>query len=433
MDLSTALRPFRNLSGGTPVSLKPSATTYGYSQPKDAESYQKKILFGNADNTRIIKQFILDKLEKKEDAPPYILLVGDVGVGKSELLRTCFDECNCNLVEYDEELRANTYEILRDSLISSNVECLFSELKKRIGVVIDNYQTTILASHRKEFLEFLRNNRTSPVIFTCDTISNTTDLQRGKGIVLRFEPPTKEDLFGLAKKLSTLADDQIRTLVEECHPDIRALKNALEFSKTPVHFQDPNMDIYDNIVYFFGDTSFKDKLRQSSFFTSHIVQENYLSCMPKDAKLENMWEMAEYCSLGDIVKESAFQNQAWDYMNDISNSLGTLGPTYVLRDLGVTKPIVKVPNRKVVNVPLYYSTVRMDLIDIYFVLTKIVGDPTRIEANMADFFEFANRLGFEMALRLLNLGYSFIGTPYKDIKRINSKLKKYYDANFSEQ
>jgi hypothetical protein len=221
--------------------------------------------------------------------------------------------------------------------------------------------------------------------------------------------------------------EEIRKKATEAHPDIRSFKNLLGCLAD--NFKDPNMDIHDNISYFF-ENSFRENLRQTSLFTSHIVQENYISMAPKNAKLEDIWKMSDFCSIGDLVKESAFQHQAWDYMNDIGNALGTLGPIHILKETK-GKVVAKVPNRKMVSIPEYVSELRMSLVDVTYVMMKLVGNPETVEENIPDFFEFTKNMDFDNSLKILHMAYSFNNIPYKDVKRITSKLKKYYDANFT--
>ena len=432
------LRPFRNIGGGIQIKEEASYSTFGFAAPKISHSGQKEQyeLIGNKENLEIITKWIGDKLSNKETYP-YVLLVGSVGVGKSEFLRKCFVDSKCSVVEYDDELRGDTYDILKNSINMTNIEFLFSTSKKQLGVIIDNYQTTLIPAHRKEFITYLRENKTCPVIFTSNTMSNTTDLQRGKGLVLRFEPPTVGQMVGLARKLAPvlrreeMSDEDLVRMAEATCPDIRSFRNLLESKVT--QFKDPNMDIYDNIEYFFKN-NFRDSLRQTSLFTSHIVQENYLSMVPNGVGMGEIWEMAEYCSIGDLVKESAFQNQAWDYMNDIGNALGTLGPMTTLKNLGATasNTVAKVPNRKSTSMPLHVSELRLSLIDVYYIFQNIVGNSERIENDIESFFEFTKGMEFENSLKILHLVYSFNNVPYKDVKRITSKLKKYYEANYSE-
>lgn len=429
-----SLRPFRGFSAPQKIREEPVVTTFGFATPQttNEESHipmSTKDVFNNSLNIDAIKRWINDKLGDGETYP-YILLVGGVGVGKSELLRLCFKECGCSVIEYDDELRSSSYEILKDSINMTNVETIFTMGGvRKLGIIIDNYQTTLIPLHRKEFITYLRNNKTSPVIFTSDTMANTTDLQRGKGLVLQFELPTIEQMVGLGRRIdSERREEEIVSLANSTYPDIRSFRNLLSCNVS--RLKDLNMDIRDNIEYFFNN-NFRDNLRQTSLFTSHIVQENYLDMCSKNIDMEKVWEMAEYCSMGDLVKESAFENQAWDYMNDIGNALGTLGPINVLRE-NRSKIVAKVPNRKVVIVPRYISEIRMSLLDVYYIFINLVGNVNMVEENLGEFFEFINGMDFDTALKILHLAYSFNNIAYKDIKRITSKLKKYYEANYSE-
>lgn len=429
-----SLRPFRGMTGGVAPKEETTHTTFGFASqsPQIVDPYvprNSSELWGNSLNFTLITKWIRDKLERKETYP-YILLVGGVGVGKSEFLRICFRECGCSVIEYDDELRNSTYEVLKDSINMSNIEMLFFQSTRKIGTIVDNYQTTLIPAHRKEFITFLRNNITSPLIFTSDTMANTTDLQRGKGLVLQYELPTVGQMVGLGRRLCPeMGEGEVRGLAEMVHPDVRSFRNMLSCGVS--RFKDLNMDIRDNIAYFY-DNDFRDCMRQTSLFTSHIVQENYLDMCPKNMDMQKVWEIAEYCSIGDLIKESAFENQAWDYMNDLGNAMGTMGPMSILREVG-GRVVAKVPNRKIVILPGYISEVRLSLLDVYYVMMKLVGNVKTIEDNLEFFFGFIGGIEFEVALKILHLGYSFNNVPYKDIKRITSKLKKYHEVHFSEE
>ena len=450
-ETNNVFRPFRNFCAPATVPTLRHSTFNFVGQKMDPESIYVKYLpktsndlIRNKDNIAVLKKWISDRLAGKP-TQPFVLLVGKTGVGKTEFLKTCFKECNCSVIEYDEEIRTNTFETLMQTVLSTNVENLLSGNNIRSGVIIDNYQTTLLSGSRKELIDTLRA-KTCPVAFTSVTYTNITDLIRAKGLVIYFENPTNDDLFSLAHKITTtesipMCESDIKELVISSSGDIRSLLNSIELLRAQdnsrtVEQVDFKFDVQDTFSYLVSqNTSFKDKIRQTSLYTSHLIQENYLDMgMKNKSSLEQISNAANLCSFGDEMKQFMFQTQSWDDLNDVTNTVATIGPLNSLNLNGKLPITVKIPNRKINTLHdkrLYCGyTIR----DLSYIMFNIYARPSEMDrAEGTKLFEFIDnhKMDFDVVFKIINNTYILNKIPAKDIKRITGKIKKKYQSILS--
>ena len=447
-------RPFRNFCAPSAVETLRHSTFNFVGQKKDPESIYEKYLpktsndlFRNKNNIAILKKWISDKLAGMP-CSPFVLLVGTTGVGKTEFLKTCFKECNCSVIEYDEEIRSNTFDILMQTVLCTNVENLLSGNTIRSGVIIDNYQTTLLSGSLKDLIDILKTKKTCPVVFTSATYTNITDLIRSKGLVIYLENPTNDDLFSLAQRIITtesinMCENDIKELVISSSGDIRSLLNSIELlrpsclqkSNLSVEKIDLELDVQDTFSYLVSqDTTFKDKIRQTSLYTSHLVQENYLDMGASNkSSLEDISNAAEWCSFGNEMKQFMFQTQSWDELNDITNTVATIGPIHLLNMKGKLPITVKIPNRKINTLPdncLYYG---YTIAELSYILFNIYARPSEMDRGGSSTdklfqFIFTNKMDFDVIFKIINNTYLLNKIPSKDIKRITGKIKKQYQS-----
>jgi hypothetical protein len=445
-------RPFKNFC--TDESHAPALrhSTFNFvGQKMDPESIYVKYLpktsnelFRNKDNIVTLKKWIADKLAGIP-THPFVLLVGKTGVGKTELLKTCFKECNCSAIEYDEEIRSNTFEILMQTVLSTNVENLLSGNTIRSAVIIDNYQTTLLSGSRKDLIDSLKTKKTCPVVFTSITYTNITDLIRSKGLVIYFENPTNDDLLSFANRIITtesiqLDEDRARELVISSYGNIRSLLNSIELLRPcantfTLEKVDLELDVQDTFSYLVSQNNpFKDKIRQTSLYTSHLIQENYLEMgMKNKSSLEHISNAADWCSFGNEMKQFIFQTQSWDELNDVTNTVATMGPIHSLHLKGKLPITIKIPNRKINTLPdncLYCGYTISDLSYILFNIYARPSDMDRTPIN-TKLFQFIddNKMDFDIIFKIINNAYLLNKIPSKDIKRITGKIKKQYQSH----
>lgn len=461
-------RPFQNFTpstlheGQTEVVVKPKATTFNFVGQKKTESiftrYLPKTsdgLFQNKENIKIIKKWISDKISGTTTYP-FLLLVGTTGVGKTELLKLCFHECGSSVVEYDEEIRSSTFETLMYNVINKNINNLFASTSGSNGtesIIIDNYQTTLLSTNRKELVNVLKTKKTCPVAFISSTYTNITDLIRSKGLVVYFENPTRQDLIDLTQRAFQgergiePTEYELNDIVQSSSGDIRSLLGMVDLTKTSeaktVSSQedfnklkkDLEMDVQDTFSYLVSrDESFKDKIRRTSLYTSHLTQENYIDIAIKnqrDSDLHAISESADMCSFGIEVKQFMFKTQSWDEVNDIGNTVATLGPLHLV-SLENKLPTIKVPNRRVNTLPDNCLYCGYKISDLSYVFLNIYAKPKLVDTEGVDYFlklfDFieSNNMDFDTSFKIINNSYQLHKLPSKDIKRITGKIKKQY-------
>ena len=467
-----SLRPFYNGDDCVEDIAKasPEFTTFGVYKQKETEignismvdKYKPNTteeIFRNVENIACIKNWLREKTAKNKygkcvDMAPFILLVGDSGVGKSELLRLCFIEEGYSVIHYDEEIRKNTYECLKESIILSSIEKLLYGGNNKLGIIIDNFQTNLSTTYRQELIKLLRGDGiTSPVIFVSYINSNLTDLIRGKGLVLYFENPEMDNFIKLGTRVCKgekikISKSALQNIVYESKYDIRSFINTVciigknitnkkitdvEISKlTKIFKKDLHFEIRDTIKMFIKrkDLAFKDKTRFTSLYTSTVVQENYINMgIQENLSMVELSSMADSCCDCDIIKKHLFNNQDWNGL-ELGNIIGTMKPLSILSKVGNYNIIL--PNRKNItklNRNLYYF---YNVQDVLYIFTNIIGrvedmNYPQIRENSKKVYEIIKSiyLGIDDCIKMFNIGHSIKGTQKKDIKRICTNLRKF--------
>ena len=475
--MKLSLRPFFD---PTYDNLQPTqkysatSTTFGHAndltKPRSGENISfiekykpqtSKDLFRNVNVIYSIKKWIKDKLENKHTFP-FIVLVGDTGTGKTELLRICFLESDCSIIEYDEELRKNTYKNLKESVVLSSVEKLFWNTVQS-AVIIDNFQNNMSISYRQDLIRTLKSGViTSPVIFVTNSHSNMTDVIRAKALILDFEKPQIPDFIKLGSKICRkekikISKSGLEHIIYSSKYDIRNFINTLCMigrgcsdkkltNKDVNHIvkkfkKDLTLDIHNtiNMLIKQGDSGekFNNRILFSSLYTSSVVQENYVDLGNKyGGSMDDISRMADFCCESDIIKNHMFSRQDWSSV-DIVNSIGTLGPINIICELDKKnknkKPFsIKIPPR--VNNPnnklsCYYHP----LLDITYMIGNIIMGVDQlddkqdvIKSKTLYFYQCMKNydIDIDVAMKLFMISCNLKGILKKDSKRIASKIKK---------
>ena len=441
-------RPFANEPQKEYI-FKPKASSFGFiEQEGTSKSFidkhkptSIKDILRNNENIKIIKKWIQDRMENKADYP-FILLVGETGIGKSEMLRVCFTECNCNVIEYDEDIRKKTFESLKESITLSSIERLLTGNDiKRNGIIIDNFQETLQGSQRQELIKILKTQPTSPVIFISHTYTNISSLIKAKGLILYYEKPELEDFIKLGTKICKhenikISRSALEHIIYSSRYDLRSFINNLGMIQIGKNNKITNTDV--KAVNFKKDLvldvqntftvllqrkmSFTDRSRFTSLHTSMVLQENYIDLANHHkSSIQELSEMADLCCESDIMKTHMIKNQNWE--NTIMvNTIGTMGPLNVLNYKSPEFKI-KIPNRNT-SVPKGI-TFNLSLVDLMYIIKNIIK-PTdeNIKESGYQFYTvmIENHIELDMALKLFNMAYK--DWLSKDIRRINTKLKK---------
>lgn len=387
MDKFSKLKPFEkdDISGYRELIKKRKEE----GKPKTfSDKYKPRTLNDIMRNRRNI-ELLKNWLSSKDKSEPYVLLAGEVGVGKTEFLKILLEDLNYSIIEYTDEISKTMFESLLEKLVFSNIENLFfGETKKNI-IIIDNYQNILSSSQKQSIIKFLKTKKTNPVIFVSSTLNNITDLIRGKGLILEFEKPTVDDIFNLGKKICdseniVTTDKQILDIIKNTKSDVRGFIRTLEFcfidnSKGETNVSnlinkykyDLNLDMNNTFLYFLNnkDNSFNDRIRMSTIHTSIILQENYLSVVNKDSPIEDIYSISELVSYGDFLSKKQFENK--DFENyDIINSITTVGVVEHIRNNLKKKFKLVFPNRKNVTI-ISRNCCYFPLVDIYYIIKSI--------------------------------------------------------------
>jgi hypothetical protein len=472
----TDFRPFYSENNSTDIKFTPTVTvfgTIGNNINDDNISFLKKYtpkhtkdIFKNKDNIYSIKKWIEQKLNG-EKTYPFILLIGNVGCGKSEMLKLCFLECDCSVIEYDTEIKKATYDNLKESIVCSSIELLLRGGVRKSGIIIDNVQNTLPLSYKKNLLKLLQTESCAPVIFTTSSRTKLSEVLRAKGLVLDFDTPTVEDFIKLGSKICKkekikISQSALQHLVYSSKFDIRNFINSLGFigiqkNKNKKINQkdiqklcktlekDLNLNIQDTFQYITNPKiPFPNKCIFTSLYTSSIISDNYMSYLPTKTKkedtietLENIETTTDWISHGDILTNHMFHTQGWEH-NELINTTCTLGPLSALsKYINTKKPIViKSFNKKnpsIINKSLSHYKIN----EIMYSILHILLRPTEINGKVntafllekiKTFYDFMKKQSFSMetSIKLFNLTYKSVNIPSKDIKRIGSKIKKYW-------
>lgn len=348
------LNPFSNCND-TDVQLDTKADkftgwyTYGYQKQSGGgglfEKYRPQSsgdLFGNGDNVNKFKKWLVQKFENKSNTYDYALITGKTGVGKNEFVRVCFGDLGYSLLEYDQSINKQELEVIKESILFTSIEQIFSG-EKRKGVVIDNCVDNLSTTQTVDLIKLLKNNSkvSSPTVFITSSMSKISDLLKGNCLCIDIEEPDPNDLIcfvlDIAKKegikLGRKKLEEYVSLQE--HISIRDLLGSINFLGGGVvkdyikDFELDTISIMDKFVNPKYETDFQD-IRLSTMYTSSLLQENYLKMIKRNTSIEDISMIADLISDGDIIKKYILTDQVWS-IHDHSGIMGTFYPGTIIK------------------------------------------------------------------------------------------------------
>jgi DNA polymerase III delta prime subunit len=422
------------------------------------EKYKPKDLtdiIGNKNNIKLLKNWLVSKFENTKNNYDCVLITGESGSGKSEFVRQCFKSLNYSMIEYDQSINKAEMAILSDSIIFSSIEILLSGKSKK-GVIIDNYNDNLSSSQLTELLKILKKNKnSSPTIF----ISNEFKLLNDNALHIEFESPTNKQLLAVFKKVCTnesinISPNALEHFINNsgynlrgCMTTINVLGNKTEEITldnldeiVKITQKDINLDIQDCISMFVDSVnpkfSFENRLKYTSMYTSGIIHANYPSMLKKDITIEEISEISDYISHGDVLKHYMLSKQEWN-LSELAGIMGTEAPSSIIRKH--YKPIrkYKVPNRydsipKIIMIKSNPQDICFAIGHIFFKLGNTdaawIKHMNKSSQIFIDFMK-GYYIDKDTSMKLLSMSYSFQNQNSNVIRKIRTKFRNEWKLN----
>jgi DNA polymerase III delta prime subunit len=408
-------------------------------------------IIGNKLNIRNLKKWIDRKMSSKSSKYNYVLITGELGSGKSEFVRMCFNDLNYSLIEYDQSINKAELEILKESISFTSIEIMLKGCKRK-GIVIDNFQDNLSTTQLNDLLKLLKKEtKSSPTIFISSKPTKLTDILKGDVLHIDFTPPSSKELLELGKNIVKkecikISTDALQRFIVSSDYDLRGFlstlsifgnKNKIDVNNLDDIQKSTQKDIYldvQNTIKEFVDPNckklgdFNDRCRFVSMNTSCIIQENYLNIVNKKTSIEDLSEMADWITLGDVFKKYMLKNQTWS-LSEYSGIFGTEAPSMIIRKNYKVVKKFKIPNR--FDSKFEIECCKMNIQDIGFCLSRIMF-PLESEAKWIKqmkkssklFYDFMKFYNIEKlkALKLLSIGYNFQNKDTNVIKKVKTKF-----------
>lgn len=448
------LNPFSDIPQETPKPQQKKWFTYGAQNtntPQDTliDKYKPKIIqdLPHKENAKKLQKWIKQKMDYKKGIEDYVLVIGNTGVGKNEFVRLCFSDLGYNLIEYDETINKHEFEILKESILFTSIEQIFSGESKK-GVVIDNCIDNLSNTQLNELLKLLKNNAVSPTVFITSSQSKISDLLKGNGLVLYLDDPSREDILQFALRVveGEQLDIDVSSLEEyldgQEYVNYRDILGSLKFlvdGDASRLVKDIELDTLSTLDRFVNPKYGLDfnSSRLASMYTSTLVYDNYLKMVSKDTSMDDLCMIADLVSESDIYKKLMLQDQCWS-LNEECNILGTMYTGYIIKR-NYKQTVLAKTNIRIYEQLRVEKTFGLDENELKYVISKIYFplDPSqqwlrKLKKSSRIFYELMEQnyvCDITKALKIFEQSYKLGGKHDLAVVR---KIKNKFRTNWKE-
>lgn len=350
------LNPFWDCQDSTEEATEGSGwSTYGFQNQNSSNKnllrkYAPKTstdLFGNLENIQKFKKWVTSKMNHSKmnhssEVEDYALITGKTGVGKNEFVRVCFSDLGYYLLEYDQSINKQELEVIKESILFTSIEQIFSG-EKRKGVVIDNCVDNLSNSQTVDLIKLLKKNSktTTPTIFITSSSSKISDLLKGNCLYIDIEDPDPLDLVNFVLDVAeregiVLCREKLEEYISlQEYVSLRDLLGSVDFlggGDVVDYVKDFELDtvsMMDRFVNPHYETDFSN-IRLTTMYTSSLLQENYIKMVKKDTSMEDISLIADLLSDGDIIKKYILTDQVWS-IHDYNGIMGTFYPGTIIK------------------------------------------------------------------------------------------------------
>ena len=341
-----------------------------------------------------------------------IVVRGKIGTGKVTFLKK-FLEQDYEIILINDEITEDLLNKLK-KLLTSNTEQFNNLFKLKPKVLILKNYDTIRPDYLKIIFGLItKKTYKIPTFLTTINLSKSFSIQKCF-LEYLFKPISRKCLLNIGKKiLGNEKLDVLNEIIDECKGDIPHFILQCHYAKSNVEgtntrFKDIEYNITDSLNYIYSHDLI-DSLVYSDIHTNTVIQENYLNfyskCLKKSTNesLDNLVEILDYITLGDIHYDHAINTMIWD--TGYYAFYGTVCPMKKLKNIGLECVIEKdIKYPKVVNNSF---TDYQEFITIKYVLVNIINTIEQLE----EFLEYYYRKSFVVLDYTLKI--------VKDLKKFN--------------
>lgn len=298
---------------------------------------------GNITSIISLKKWFRSVIEG-EEVPPFCYIFGEHGVGKTVSVKLMFKAFDYEIIEYNETTGLDKKKILEQiEQVSQNngLNKLFETSKKK-GIVIDCVEKVLGESDKN--LKKIMNCKKLPIILISNQKTiNSKNVFKKYSHCVRYRNPWPNELKELSKRIIKNENIKITTksieyIIKKCKGDVRYFLNIMKMSKVNNNNKKIKIKETQKIIAFMErDNFFETKEVIHNIFNKNCklkvndiykqcdsdtllltlsLQENY----PKFYNFEDVCEIADSISEGDIFRSYMFDNQCWEMYNYTVNS-----------------------------------------------------------------------------------------------------------------
>lgn len=297
---------------------------------------------GNSTSIISLKKWFRSIIEG-EEVPPFCYIFGEHGVGKTISVKLIFKSFGYEIVEYNETSKLDKKKIVEQiEKISQNngINKLFETSKKK-GIVIDCVEKVLGESDKN--LKKIMNCKKLPIILISNQKTiNSKNVFKKYSHCIRYRNPWPNELKELSKRIIKNENIKITKksteyIIKKCNGDVRYFLNIMKMSKVNGGAKIKIKEAKKIIAFMERDNFFETKevihnifnknckLKNSDIYKqcesdtlllTFSLQENY----PKFYNFEDVCEIADSISEGDIFRSYMFNNQCWEMYNYTVNS-----------------------------------------------------------------------------------------------------------------
>jgi len=329
-------------------------------------------IIGNIKQIEEFKNWIINLPTKKNQS---IIISGNQGIGKTLIIKLILKELNYmmriinpnDIKDYRICDDINDYNNFNNSILNK-IKINNNDNNNKIAIIFDETENITLLSEKKYVQDIYKNNnktKSFPLIFISNNRHSKllNDLKKYCYEII-FEPPSKEDLLILTKRICLMenifweSNESIEKIIEFSQYDIRRLINLLQ----ELSYHLDNNKITNNCVYNFIKSSklknidiglFESTDKILNYYLDYetiiklyesekvllplMIHENYIKKIlvnnnkPFNDIIKNMVKITDSMSIGDNIETSIYTDQNW-YLQNIHGFFSCLNTSYWIND-----------------------------------------------------------------------------------------------------